>query len=107
MFKAIALAAVAATTIGVAAPAQANPIINNHNATIQRAQSMTGAELNYPRMGGTTTLKQKCEAYVHFNRTGNFGKQMEMIWQMNWEHPIEHINTGDACRRVGVYGVNL
>jgi hypothetical protein len=100
--KALGLGLVAATTVGVAAPVEANPIINQHQAEIQRAQNMTPAQLNYPRNGGTTTLVQKCEAMKYFQNRFDLGGVARMAFQISFEHPTDHMTTDQACMKVGV-----
>ena len=83
-------------------PALANPIIQRDQQEIQRAQQVTGSELNSPVNGGSTTLRQKCEALQYFQNRMDFGGVMNMSFQIGFEHPIGRLSVDQACSKVGV-----
>ena len=83
----------------VAAPASANSIIQNH----QNRLNQPASAINQPRNGGTTTLREKCEAISYFQNRGNVGKVLSLSFQVGYEHDINGLSADEAC---GVVGVN-
>jgi len=80
----------------------ANPIIEN----AERYRRLPGVYINKPINGGTTTLKEKCEALVYFQATEDLGSIMKISFQIGFEHPIEYLTIQEACLKVGVYVPN-
>ena len=103
----LATAAIGATAIVGAPTVEANPILNNYRTEQTRLQNLSYGDINNPKMGGTTTLNQKCEALKYFQNNGKLGKSMEMGFQIGFEHSdaLEAFGMGGACRKVGVYGI--
>ena len=93
---------IAGTIFAGGASVEANPIIQNwENAR----RNTTPEMINQPRWGGTTTLRQKCEAMVFFQRTQNWGKIGALAVQMGFEHDLTHLTPDEACAIVGVNSV--
>ena len=57
---------------------------------------------NQPINGGTTTLKEKCEAINYFQRINDFGGIAKISFQIGFEHPIDYLTIDEACAKVGV-----
>ena len=77
---------------------KANPIINN----VETRRNSPGYLINQPRNGGTTTLKEKCEAINYFQRINDFGGIAKISFQIGFEHPIDYLTIDEACAKVGV-----
>ena len=99
--KAILLSLLAATSL-VGGSAVANPIINQDQREIQQSNALTPAQLNPPQNGGTTTLRQKCEALQYFQNKYDWGGIIEMSFQIGFEHPIGRLSVDQACGKMGV-----
>ena len=76
----------------------ANPIIKN----VEQHRNRPGYYMNQPQNGGTTTLREKCEALAYFERINDLGGIMKISFQLGYEHPIDHLTTQEACAKVGV-----
>ena len=76
----------------------ANPIIEN----VERLRSRPGYYLNQPQNGGTTTLREKCEAIAYFERINDFGGIMKIAFQIGYEHPVDYLTPSEACEKVGI-----
>ncbi len=98
--KLFALPVIAVLALG--GTACANPIIERDQREIQESQTRTPAELNRPVNGGTTTLKQKCEALQYFQNKLDFGGVANMPFQNGFEHPIGRLSVDQACAKMGV-----
>ena len=94
---AITAAAIAACTIGT--KAHSNPLINNYENS--RDSFVENIEVrNQPRNGGTTTLAEKCEAMAYFEQRNDWGKIMEVSFQMGFEHDLGSHDVDSACRQI-------
>tara|TARA_B100002019_G_scaffold137516_1_gene118513 strand:+ start:327 stop:656 length:330 start_codon:yes stop_codon:yes gene_type:complete len=82
---------------------KANPIINN----VETRRNSPGYLINQPRNGGTTTLKEKCEAINYFQRINDFGGIAKISFQIGFEHPIDYLTIDEACAKVGVNTYSL
>lgn len=89
-----AIVAPAPTT--VTAPVSSNPII----AKVEAQDNAPISEFNRPRNGGTTTLTQKCEALRAYS--GSMSKQIELGFQIGFEHELGSLSVDQACAKVGV-----
>ena len=99
-FKTLLLSTtVALSTIAGVAPAEANSIIQNH----QNRLNQPASAINQPRNGGTTTLREKCEALNYFQNRGNLGKVLSLSFQVGYEHETNGLSVDEACGVVGVY----
>ncbi len=76
----------------------ANPIINK----VEYLRNQPGYILNQPQNGGTTTLKEKCEAIDYFQRNNDWVGVAKISFQIGFEHPIDYLNVDEACAKVGV-----
>ena len=86
----------------LATPAFANPLIEQDRREIQQSNALTPAQLNPPQNGGTTTLRTKCEALDYFQRQNNWGRIIDMSFQIGYEHPIGRLSVDQACAKMGV-----
>jgi len=77
---------------------KANPIINK----VEGHRNTPGYLINQPRNGGTTTLREKCEAIDYFQRINDFGGIAKISFQIGFEHPIDYLTIDEACAKVGV-----
>ena len=77
---------------------QANPIINN----VEIRRNTPGYLINQPINGGTTTLKEKCEAINYFQTINDFGGIAKISFQIGYEHPTDYLSIDEACAKVGV-----
>ena len=76
----------------------ANPIIKN----VEQHRNRPGYSMNQPQNGGTTTLREKCEAIAYFERINDFGGIMKISFQIGYEHPVDHLTPSEACEKVGI-----
>ena len=76
----------------------ANPIIEK----VEVRRNTPGYLLNQPQNGGTTTLREKCEAIDYFQRINDFGGIAKISFQIGFEHPIDYLTVDEACAKVGV-----
>ncbi len=76
----------------------ANPIIDK----VEGLRNTPGYYLNQPQNGGTTTLKEKCEAIDYFQRINDWGGVMKISFQIGFEHPTDYLKVDEACAKVGV-----
>ena len=76
----------------------ANPIINK----VEDLRNQPGYILNQPQNGGTTTLREKCEAIDYFQRNNDWGGIAKISFQIGFEHPIDYLTIDEACAKVGV-----
>ena len=79
-------------------PSFSNPIIDK----VEVLRNTPGYLLNQPQNGGTTTLREKCEAIEYFQRTNDFGGIAKISFQIGFEHPIDYLTVDEACAKVGV-----
>ena len=77
---------------------KANPIIKN----VETRRNSPGYLINQPINGGTTTLREKCEAINYFERINDFGGIAKMSFQIGYEHPTDYLSIDEACAKVGV-----
>ena len=77
---------------------KANPIINK----AKEGRNKPGYLINQPQNGGTTTLREKCEAIDYFQRIDDLGGIAKISFQIGFEHPIDYITIDEACAKVGV-----
>ena len=77
---------------------KANPIINK----AEEGRNTSGYLINQPRNGGTTTLREKCEAIDYFQSIDDLGGIAKISFQIGFEHPIDYITIDEACAKVGV-----
>ena len=79
-------------------PSFSNPIIDK----VEVLRNTPGYLLNQPQNGGTTTLREKCEAIEYFQRTNDFGGIAKISFQIGFEHHIDYLTVDEACAKVGV-----
>ena len=79
-----------------------NPIIERDQARIEQSLSSPSEYLNTPQNGGTTSLKQKCEALLYFQNKTDLGGMARMSFQIGFEHPIGDLDVDQACAKMGV-----
>ena len=77
---------------------KANPIINK----VEDLRNQPGYILNPPQNGGTTTLREKCEAIDYFQKNNDWGGVAKISFQIGFEHPIDYLTIDEACAKVGV-----
>ena len=77
---------------------KANPIINN----VEDLRNKPGYLINQPINGGTTTLREKCEAINYFDRINDFGGIAKISFQIGFEHPTDYLSIDEACAKVGI-----
>ena len=77
---------------------KANPIINN----VEDLRNKPGYLINQPINGGTTTLREKCEAINYFERINDFGGIAKISFQIGFEHPTDYLTIDEACAKVGI-----
>ena len=77
---------------------KANPIINN----VESHRNSPGYLIDQPINGGTTTLREKCEAINYFQRINDFGGIAKISFQIGFEHPTDYLSIDEACAKVGV-----
>ena len=78
---------------------------SNANPIIDKAENLRNSPsylIDQPRNGGTTTLREKCEAIDYFQRINDAGGVMKISFQMGFEHPIDHLSVDEACAKVGI-----
>ena len=77
---------------------RANPIIDK----VEDFRNTPSYLINQPRNGGTTTLREKCEAINYFQRNNDIGSFLKISFQIGYEHPIDYLSVDEACAKVGV-----
>ena len=77
---------------------KANPIINE----AEGHRSTPGYLINQPINGGTTTLKEKCEAIDYFQRINDWGGIAKISFQIGFEHPIDYLTIDEDWAKVGI-----
>ena len=77
---------------------KANPIIDR----AEGYRNTPGYLINQPINGGTTTLKEKCEAIDYFQRINDWGGIAKISFQIGFEHPINYLSIDEACAKVGI-----
>ena len=99
-FKLLSIAAMI-LPLALSSSARANPIIQNSQT---RRARLTAEIINSPQNGGTTTLREKCEALNYFMRRNEVAGYMRVTMQMGWEHEGvgDVLHPDDACAMVGV-----
>ena len=76
----------------------ANPIIDK----AKNHRNIPSYLINQPQNGGTTTLREKCEAIDYFQSINDTGGVFKISFQMGFEHPIDHLSVDEACAKVGI-----
>tara|TARA_Y100000589_G_C26913835_1_gene531433 strand:+ start:194 stop:514 length:321 start_codon:yes stop_codon:yes gene_type:complete len=76
----------------------ANPIIEK----VENLRNTPSYLINQPQNGGTTTLREKCEAINYFESINDYGGVLKISFQMGYEHPIDHLSVDEACSKVGI-----
>ncbi len=76
----------------------ANPIIDK----AENLRNTPSYLINQPQNGGTTTLREKCEAIDYFQNINDTIGVLKISFQVGFEHPIDYLSVDEACAKVGV-----